>query len=155
MSLDCNTEKGRFWIQAQNQAASRFAEFFNMRLVYTSDTTAADIDCLFFKNDTIKAIAEIKSRDIDRAYLEKVKTYLITKEKLEKGVRLARALVVPYLLIVNCVKDNSLVWWKIANSEGEFCVSMNLQRTVSQNNCNGGEANRYNAYIPITEGKWL
>ena len=146
-NLDCHTPKGRQWIEKQNAIAHRVAERFGHDVIFTPDTDAK-VDCVFTKDNVIVGIAEIKSRDLKLDQLRTMGTYLVTEDKLLAGIEIAKFFRAPFALIVN-LKDAD-IFIKICNAEGDRLVSWKSDLTRTQATCNGGQADRHNAYISLS-----
>jgi hypothetical protein len=144
--LDCHTERGARWITKQCEIASRVASRFGYGVVHTPDGDAK-LDCLFIKDGNLVGVAEIKSRDLLLRQLEGHGSYLITEEKLLIGIEVAKALRVPFCLIINLTDADVII--RICNSKGEKCVHWESKVTTTQATCNGGEAVRQNAYVSL------
>jgi hypothetical protein len=153
--LDCNTKKGKAYIQAQLDTCTIIKRKWGCEVINTPLDKEADIDCLLCRFGSLYAIAEIKSREMSRVDLINFKSYLITKEKLEKGRVLGLNLKVPFFLIVRLLKDNKIIWWKISDENGKFLLDFDSKVSYTQDNCNGGQAERLNAYIPVYSGQWI
>jgi hypothetical protein len=146
-NLDCHAPKGRQWIEKQNAIAHRVAERFGHDVVFTPDTDAK-VDCIFTKDNVIVGIAEIKSRDLKLDQLRRMGTYLVTEEKLLSGIEIAKYFRAPFALIIN-LKDAD-IFIKICNAEGDRLVSWKSDLTRTQATCNGGQADRQNAYVSLS-----
>ena len=145
--LDCHTPRGRQWIQKQNEIAHRVAERFGHEVIFTPDTDSK-VDCLFTHNGTIVGIAEIKSRDLSLAQLRQMGSYLITEDKLLAGIEISKYFRVPFAVIVNLTDAD--VFIKICNSYGAPVATWKSEVTRTQATCNGGQADRQNAYLSLS-----
>ena len=153
MSLDCVTPEGKFFISKQDLAAARFAEIFKCQFTQTGSAASADIDAIFSRRGTIVAIAEIKCRKMSWEQLRGFKTYLITHDKLVRGADLSRRLCAPFIVLVYLLSDDSIVYWRVTNERGEITTEFSVRYTDTQATCNGGNAQRANAYLPVESGK--
>lgn len=161
-SLDCNTVRGQVYIGTQLSCHERIEAALNCAVIATDTTSASDIDALITKNKTLVGLAEVKSREMrlkDSPILtarrliyknREYDSYLITFEKLEKLKRLCSIFNVPGFLFVSLLEDHQIVFWKICNANGEYCVDLKKERTRTQATCNGGVAYRENAYLTIS-----
>ena len=148
--LDCHSERGREWITKQNEIALRVASRHGYGIIYTPDGDAK-LDCLFTKNGSLAGIAEIKSRDLTLFQLMAFGSYLVTEEKLLSGIEVAKALRVPFSLLINLVDADAVI--NICNSQGERRASWRSEVTKTQATCNGGDAMRRNAYLSLSNMK--
>lgn len=145
--LDCNTERGRQWISQQNRVGLAFAAAFKAQVIFTDDTRDADVDALFFRENSLGAIAEIKARSMSLLQLQNFKSYLITYDKIEKGRMAAVTLRVPYLVIVGLI--DRIAYWRMSDSEGKWQTRFDVKQTETQATCNGGIVSRANAFLSL------
>ena len=155
MTLDCTTARGRLYIARQHEIAARCGATWNVTPVATPDTKGAAVDVMFMRATVLASVAEIKARELTRAQLTRFGSYLVTFEKLEQGRRLAQTLSVPFLLIVGLWPDREIVWWPIAKADGTYRFEIRRERTPTQATCNGGQATRENAYLPLDHMRLL
>ena len=153
MNLDCNSTKGRHYIAEQNKSCEIISRKYGVDVFITPDDSASDVDCLLYKNKKLVGIAEIKSRNMSHEQLKKFGDYLITFEKLLKGRDLSIKLNVPFLLFVSLLEDNKIIYWKITDKNGNFIVPFACKNTQTQATCNGGNTERFNAYIGLESAK--
>lgn len=152
MSLDVLSENGQLAVKQSRRAL----ELLGCKYVETKQDTTSDIDG-FFLNDANEVIAcyEIKSRnnsldDLENKFNDE---WLITYDKIIKGAVIAKALQIPFYGVLYLVKDDTTLLIKIAGSNGEFIPNIRIERTKTQATCNGGTANRVNAYINMRSAK--
>lgn len=109
----------------------------------------------------IYGIGEIKTRHkagevpLTRRYLEENGGYLVTYDKIRRGCDLAFRLGVPFFLIVRMLHENLMMIWKITDEEGLFLFDFDRRVSTSKKNCNGGVAQRDNAFLPVDKAKIL
>lgn len=151
MALDCNTPTGRIYINWQADCLARLEKAWDVKCVCTNDQESADVDAFAIRESRISAVMEVKSREMDLPQLRKFGSYLITFEKLLKLRSVAVALCVPGLVVVSLLKDKQIVFWKICDKDGNFLVPLEGKTTKTQATCNGGQANRYNAYLSLSD----
>jgi hypothetical protein len=157
MRLDCETERGRVFIghqiKTQNILESLGYKIISMSTKDSKSDViiARDIDGV----TTMTGVAEIKSREmagsvpLTRSYLSRNGGYLITEDKIHHGKKLSSITNVPFFVIVNLLKENVILIWKVTNSSGDLIIDYKSKATVTQATCNGGKANRVNAFLPI------
>lgn len=153
--LDCNTTKGKIYISHQMECIDRLSKAWGVSLFATQEDKAADVDSIAIKNNRISAVMDIKSREMDLDQLKRFGSYLVTFDKLLKIRNVATALTVPGLLVVYLVKDKKVVYWTISDRDGHMLPRMESRVSATQATCNGGEANRYNAYLSLEDMKTL
>ena len=156
--LDCLTEKGRIYIARQREIADVCAERWNCDVVHTPDTEGAPLDALFCRNCTILAGAEIKARNLTRAALMEWRTYLITLDKVIEARRVAQSLYVPLVLLVGLYTEDRLTdvcMWRVTTANGKWVTGFGSAWSITQATCNGGEAERVNAFFPMNQARWV
>ena len=154
--LDCKTPRGQKAIDQQNKT-QRMLESLGYFCVNTrndddySDVLLSKIERGIHK---LYGVAEIKTRYtagnaiLTVGFIEHCGGYLITMEKIEKGVELAKILRVPFFLIVRLIGDkNKILVWKIWDQK--YLFEFEKRHSVTQKTINGGKAHRLNAYLPI------
>lgn len=153
MSLDCQTRKGKVFIEYQMKCIRQLEYSWNAQIIPTVEDESADIDALAVKNNRISAILEVKSRNMALDQLYRFGSYLITSEKLSKMSRLSLSLRVPSFLAVYLIKDNNIVYWKVSDLDGKLILDYKDRITTTQTTCNGGQIDRCNAYISLNDMK--
>jgi hypothetical protein len=58
---------------------------------------------------------------------------------------------VPGLVVVHLLRDQRVVFWRICGADGCFRASLEAKVSNTQATCNGGVANRYNAYLGLDD----
>jgi hypothetical protein len=152
--LDCTTEVGRQYLAHEDETARRVGFKLRCQPVKLGGL-ATTVDRAFIRDGHIVGLAEIKTRGMSVQELRGFGSYLVTAKKLQDGMDLARALGVPYVLIVRTLKDDAVVCWTISDKTGRQLVKWETNNTVTQAGCNGGTAYRANAYIPLTHMRLL
>lgn len=122
-----------------------------------TDDAFADAIIAKRENDVLKmvGICEIKTRlmagdtKLTVRYLKENGGYLLTYDKISKGVDASSMLSVPFFLIVRLVHENIILIWKVSDEQGVFEFDFEKRVTKTQDTCNGGTAKRLNAYLPI------
>ena len=148
--LDSQTPKGQICIAAEEYVASRICEMWGCSALRLG-AEAAHFDRLFHRGGQIVAVAEIKNRDMDWEQLVAFGSYLITAKKLEQGAQLARLLSAPFYLFVRLGDSKDMVYWPVANTDGDIVVAHTIRRTQTQATVNGGIAVRDNAYLSLED----
>jgi hypothetical protein len=120
----------------------------------TPKNEPADVDGMLVhaKSGEIMAIVETKCRyDIthDQFLHNYENQWLVTKDKLDRGARLARALRVPLLGWLYLVDDAALLWIKLTDRLGQIIPAVESRTTTTQKTCNGGTASRENSFIDM------
>jgi len=135
---------------------------------YTILSTPAlgdQVDCIMGRLidgvNTVVGIAEIKTREkagsvnLTKEYLERNGGYLITNQKIEYGRKMSYLFSVPFYVIVRLVHEDLVLYWKVTDTGGNLAFEYTVQESTTQASCNGGQAKRENAYLPIIYSKIL
>lgn len=133
----------------QAKCLERLSKAWNALICRTAENDMADVDAIAIKYGQISAALEIKSREMDLAQLNRFGSYLITFEKLIKLRNVSAALRVPGFVVVSLLKSKDIVFWKICDHEGNLLVPLSCCVSKTQATCNGGSADRYNAYLQL------
>lgn len=144
--LDCLTEIGLVYIRHQKET-----EELIRKLDYTVVSFFKDdcpIDVLISRDNKLLAVGEIKCRDkagsvnLTNDYIKK-NDYLITKEKIERGLQIGEIFGVPYYVIVNVLNEKNLLIWNVNKYTSA--------KTKTQSTCNGGVSYRENAFLKFED----
>jgi hypothetical protein len=152
MSLDVLTENGQIAVEHSRRAL----ELIGKKYVETKQDTIADIDGFMLnKSNEIMACYEIKSRNTTLDELEGRfdNEWIITYDKIIRGAAIAKALQIPFCGILYLVNDDISMLVTIADEIGELCVPIRVVRSKTQATCNGGTANRVNAYVNMDSAR--
>ena len=151
MSLDVLTENGQIAVEHSRRAL----ELIGKKYVETKQDTTADIDGFFIHENNVIACYEIKSRNTTLDELEGRfnNEWIITYDKIIRGAAIAKALQVPFCGILYLVDDDISMLVKITDEIGELCVPIRVVRSKTQATCNGGSANRVNAYVNMDSAR--
>jgi hypothetical protein len=122
-TLDCNTPKGQSYIVTQMACLTCIEAAWKCKAFATNGESTADVDAIIIRDNTVSAVAEVKSREMSLDELEGFGSYLITFEKLLKLRNVGLALHVPCFVIVSLLKSQQIVYWKIADASGNFLAS--------------------------------
>jgi|TARA_R110000824_G_scaffold44320_4_gene129007 hypothetical protein len=150
-SLDCVTPAGKKWVSRQSSVVQIISEAWNLDAIETSKTSSATIDVLFSRSGILKAVAEIKCRDMDYAQLQRYGSYLITEDKLIRGYRVAASLHAPLFLFVGLRGDQRIVYCQLTDELGvPVGVTIERRSSLTKRTCNDHSGvERMNAYIPV------
>lgn len=158
--LDCQTPRGKKAIEAQYGTQAILEKLGYVCVLTSGDDNHSDVILARFKEGllTIYGIAEIKSRHkagenvLTVDYLERNGGYLITFDKIRKGVKAAEAMKTAFFVIVRLMGDNDKVLvWKIWDN-GYLIPIINI-KTGTRKTINGGYIERVNTFLPINQAK--
>lgn len=152
MSLDALSEKGK-----QAIAESRIGlSLIGREYVETRQDREGDIDGFFLGEGTaVVAAFEVKARNMT---LEQLRTtfsneWILTFEKINKGAAISRSLCIPFFGVVYLIPDRTTLLVKLTDDHGNIVAPVRLGVTETRATCNGGVANRTNAYINMSRAK--
>ncbi len=139
----------------QSLCCRRLEKAWGVVIAETDRKEIASVDAIASRDGTIVFAMEVKGRKFDLAKLREYGSYLITFDKLLGLKALASGLRVPGLVVVSLKGDGNIAYWKVFDKAGNFLVPFESKYSPTQATCNGGEANRYNAYLGLGEMKLL
>lgn len=153
--LDINTPRGQKSLQHEQEMIGIICGACpGVSIVQTPKNSPADIDGVITKAGAIIGIYEAKCREMTRAQLAKFgNEWLVTFDKLQHGAEIARAFRVPLIGYLYLVPDRMVLSVRLTDDRGQFMPRMRLERTETQECCNGGQIVRTNAYIDVTVAK--
>tara|TARA_R110000796_G_scaffold13805_3_gene44487 strand:+ start:114 stop:575 length:462 start_codon:yes stop_codon:yes gene_type:complete len=152
--LDSKTTKGIPYIESEEIIARAVCEKMKCEQIHMASDDA-HVDRLFYRNGQLVAVGEIKSRNMTIEELESHGSYLITENKIAVGCALAGLMGVPFMLFVKLLKSDLIVYWLICNGNGELKVHYDKEVTKTRATVNGGQAQRMNAFIDLSQMKTL
>ena len=94
------------------------------------------IDSLFIRDWKVVSCAEVKSREITSHELNLFGSLLISKQKIDHGQAVSRALMVPFVVIAGLI--DALYWWKVTDCAGTFLIESKNETRKTKATCNGG-----------------
>lgn len=153
--LDCRTEKGKSYIHQQLECAERLEGIWKCQVIATPVDLPADVDALLIRDGILMGVAEIKTRELDLKKLSEFGSYLITNDKITRIAELSKRLRVAGFIIVSLLHDKNIVFWKVSDDTGKLLISVDVKMTTTQATCNGGSAERENAYLPLSSMKFV
>jgi hypothetical protein len=154
-NLDINTPKGQKTVAEEIKMLKYVSKCWNVRIQITKKDQAVPHDGRILKYNKIAGIFESKNRQITLEELETWGSWLITFEKLEKCRLLAKEMKVPFYGFLGIERSDLVMYWKIADENGNYLFDFPHYNSITQATVNGGEANRDNAFLPITFGKFV
>lgn len=152
--MDILTPKGQQSLADERKVAAWVERKFGVRYLETPKDKPAFVDALIFdeKEMAFRAVVEVKCRyDVDYAAFTKNyrNEWLVTWDKVQHAMSIARGLGVPCVGMLYLTKDKALLMQKISESNGRLSVPIRLETTQTQATTNGGLAVRTNAYIQM------
>lgn len=155
MSLDINTKKGQESLIHEREVQEIIKKKWKLGVLETPKLGISACDGFLIKKNEMVALFETKCR-YDMTYEELLTrgSWLITEEKIKKCKTLSILLQIPfygflYLLPKSNPDEKILLCWKITNEKGKYLFDFEVRNEQTQRSINGGQADRYNAYLPI------
>lgn len=154
-SLDILTEKGQKSLAYEEKMLNIISSRYAGSIIETDKTCPAKCDGFLTKNGILTGVFESKCRDISSSQMEQWGTWLITNEKVEELALLSKMLCVPFFGFLYCIKDDVVFVFEITNSKGMYNFKFDVKKTITQETINGGQAERLNAFLPMSEAQRL
>lgn len=154
--MDVLTPKGRQTLMQEKKAIRLFTENFRgFDFIETPKDKPADIDGFITKESTVLSGVEVKCRNMTAKELvdRYNRRWLVTADKIERGVRTCKSLGVDFRGFLYLVPDNMLLVVPIWSYTNGWITDMELDYTETQATVNGGTAIRINAYIDTSKAK--
>lgn len=153
--MDCRTPKGKEYIRLQNETKRHLQKLGYHIFNIFGDESPSDIVIArpIDGELTIVGVGEIKVREtvagspISIQYV-KDNGYLITESKITEGLKTGYVLNCPFYVIVNLLPEKKILIWKL---DFEY----ETRTTQTQKSCNGGIAERVNAFLPFDKCKTI
>lgn len=121
---------------------------YNWQIITTPQF--ALIDGVAYMNHEITHIIEFKSRDESWDSMMHYGTYLISWDKIQNGMQMAKMMRVPFILIVYLVQSDMVLGVELATEDGTLAVDdIDVKETRTQRSIEGGSVMRKNAYIDL------
>lgn len=129
--------------------------FPGFEFIETPKDQPADIDGFIAKENTIISGVEVKCRimsvsDLKHRYNSR---WLITHDKIERGIRVCRSLGVDFRGFLYLVPEKMLFIVPIWSVGKGMVTDMEIQHSETQETVNGGTIIRLNAYIDVSGAK--
>ena len=153
-NLDCNTDRGRIATADQVDAVQAVLASRNPGTTFASTAldASAVVDGFFVTaNGVIAALAEVKTRETDEKtfWIQFNGEWLVTEQKLIDIQTISRLLVVPSYGILYLKPSRVVLFKQFTDKFGDWKIVFRTEQTATQATCNGGVANRVNAFIKM------
>lgn len=154
--MDVLTEKGAQTLRQEQRAAELWmSKFPSLIYIETDKREPADVDGIIIQGRRLHAVVECKCRDFslqtfkNQFYCE----WLVTAEKILKGMALSSSLRTPLVGWLYLVPDDALLFARLTNADGRLCVPNRTERTITQKTVNGGTIERLNMFLNMESAK--
>jgi hypothetical protein len=156
--MDILTPKGQETLQQEQMAIRMFTENFRgFDFVETPKDKPADIDGFIVKDGVLVSGVEVKCRNMS-AYELKThfkNRWLITENKLSRGIGLCRSLGVDFRGFLYLVPDKLLMIVPLWSFDRGYIADIVVDHATTQATVNGGTALRLNAYVDVAHAKCI
>jgi hypothetical protein len=156
--LGVKTEKGKAAEQAVRQAVLRLQKPPYVFAWYPSDNYYA-VDGFIVSGNDIVALFECKIRDAvfqNGEIVFKGKGFdslILSEDKIISGVSMAKQMRLDFYLIAYLSKSRHYLIYKLYDVQSDKVMSYASKSTWTQENVNGGEAYRKNAFLSVSSAK--
>lgn len=129
--------------------------FRGFEFVETPKDKPADIDGFIVKENTVLSGVEVKCRNMtsDELVNKYKNQWLITSDKLDRGVRVCESLGIDFRGFLYLVPDKMLLIVPIFTYKDGWVAEVDYDFTETQATVNGGTARRLNAYVDVSKAK--
>jgi len=150
--MDILTPKGIVTRQQEMEAIQIFlGKYPDFDFIETPKDEPADIDGFVIKGGTIVSGVEVKCRMMKYDHLmnDYKGRWLITHDKIERGIAVCRSLGIDFRGFLYLVPDRTLLIVRLWDHRTGITADMKLEETLTQATVNGGSIVRLNAYVNI------
>ena len=125
---------------------------------YAGKDVFSRVDGFMFKEDTLKAIFEIKCRNQSLSWFRDYKSCMVSYNKIQIGSDISRLLKVKFFIIIE-TGDRSIIVFQITDDEGKIICPMNIRHNEIEKNTNFDNVKEIQttttAYLYLEENKYL
>ena len=154
-NLTVDTPLGQHHTDLEKMVMKRVAKAWNVQIYYTKKNKGiSELDGFAVPTGRkeICFYAETKTRT---TRMDKYPTLIVTYRKLRVGKRISEIFKTPYVLFCYWEPDDNFRFWHMTDSTGTWLFDFERKHTKTKENIFGGEANRLNAFLPISMAKEL
>ena len=158
-TLDADTPKGREAIRWARKGSEAFLRAYpSLRLAETDQGEPADVDGILYsimQGCVIKGVVEIKTRymSLDKLMGPYKGEWLITRNKLDRGIHLALGLRCPFVGLLVLPNSSVCLSKQITDKNGNWTCRFREEVTETSASVNGGKMTGLNAFIDMTDAK--
>lgn len=138
----------------EREAIQIFLEKYrDFDFIETPKDEPADIDGFVIKGGTIVSGVEVKCRMMNHDHLmqDYKGRWLITYDKIERGISVCRSLGVDFRGFLYLVPTKTLLIVKLWDHKTGVTAGMELEESRTQATVNGGSIVRLNAYVDVRD----
>jgi hypothetical protein len=157
MSLDINTPRGQESVAEENEMLDILHSNFNSLFIHTPIKSAASIDGIIIKDNSLTGLFESKCR---RDTLQTFQTqynneWLVSFHKLQAGATLSKLMCVPFFGFLYLVPDKIILIIKLTDDQGKFIAKIRIDQRKTSACCNGGTMIDTCGFINISGAKQI
>jgi hypothetical protein len=158
--MDILTERGQKTLSQEAEAIAIWhSSYPSIRYFETPKDRPADVDAILTTaSGKLVGVAETKCRvsiTIDQFENKYKFLWLVTFDKIVRGMNVAKSLQVPLVGFLYFPVEKTLLFQKIFCPQDGLQTAIDIRRTKTQATVNGGEIYRDNAYINMENAKRL
>lgn len=146
-NLDILTEKGKESKRDEDIVLNYIKKQWGLDVIETNKKTPSSLDGVLVKKNIIVACFEIKCRNLSIEEFEKLGSWIITKEKIDDGIKISGLLKIPFIGFLFLKKSNCCLYCKFTNDNGDLLIDLINSSTETQKTINGGRIMRINSYV--------
>ena len=149
--LDINSPLGQEALAGEREAVELFLRHYPVyRYVSTPKALPASVDGFLEREGVVQAVVEVKVRSMTRDKLREYgDEWLLTADKVERGRLVSAELCIPFVGFLYLLPERRLLTLAITDQEGRYMFDYHVRETYTKKTCNGGDALRFNAYLPV------
>lgn len=148
--MDILTTRGQEFVEHEAKAVSFIREACPGSTIYhTPLDKPASLDLVSTRDGVVHSVAEIKSRNNTIAEMQEWGSLILTYTKVDALRCVAMSLHVPAFVVLYLIPEDAVAVARLVHPGGELVAPITKRTTTTQRSCNGGEAVRVNAYIPL------
>lgn len=154
--MDVLTAKGRVTLQQEQEAIALFTTSFPaFSFIETPKDMPADIDGFIVRDDIIVSGVEVKCRNMTSVDLKERfdNKWLISADKLERGVAVCKRLCVDFRGFLYLVPDKILMIVPIFSIDQGWLVEPEYDCSETKGAINGKISQSLNAYVDVSGAK--
>jgi hypothetical protein len=159
VSLDVNTPRGQLSVAHEKVAVEIFNRNFpDYVYLETPKDLPADIDAILTHKGEMRQVVETKCRydcDLNKFMGQYRGQWLVTHDKIVRAMAVAKSLQVGVMGFLYIVPSQTLLVQPLVSKEGHFLTPLTIKTTQTQATVNGGKATRSNAFIDMTNARFL
>ena len=148
--LDCEWGEGLRFIESEKEALQVLKQNAGEEWNWLSCPKSSSTDYLATKNNQLKTLIEIKSRETFKLNKEKIPftwrnfqehlngEYLVSEQKIKDNSEASRIFSIPFFLVINFLHEGFLLRLQITDKSGKIIIPFKEKTRTTQATSNGG-----------------